>query len=139
MFPARFAHLRELRGFLERFCEASGVAREDGLRLNLVLEELFTNTVQHGHGGGSDAPVWLTLGRADGGVTIVYEDAAPPFNPLARTVDVDLPVEERPVGGLGVLLTREIMATCEYAYLYGRNRIRMRFGGHGAAGAGTHR
>lgn len=138
MFPARFTHLRELRGFLERFCASSGVARDDGLRLNLVLEELFTNTVRHGHGGGSDAPVWLTLASADGGVTIVYEDAAPPFNPLARTVDVDLPVEERPIGGLGVLLSREIMATCDYAYLFGRNRIRMRFGGHDIAGAETH-
>ena len=73
-----------MRLFLEDFCADSGVSRTSCLRLNLVLEELFTNTVHHGHRGDSDAPVWLTLASLQRRVAVTYEDTAPPFNPYAR-------------------------------------------------------
>jgi len=128
MFPARLAQLREVRAFLERFCTENGVARETCLRLNLVLEELFTNAVDHGHGGDSDAPIWIALSRDDGGLRVAFEDTAPPFNPYARLPDEspDTTLEMRKIGGLGVLLTRELAATRDYAYLHGRNCIRLR-------------
>src|ERR1041384_1611982 len=53
MFLARIDRLRALREFLERFCADAGLGGDQCLRLNLVLEELFTNTVRHGHRGDS--------------------------------------------------------------------------------------
>lgn len=129
MFKARLAELRPLRAFLERFCQATGVGGDNCLRLNLVLEELFTNTVRHGYGGDSDAPVWISLSRDPGGVCLVYEDTAPPFNPY-RKLPSQAPestAEIRKLGGLGVLLTRKLAASRDYAYLFGRNRIRLTF------------
>jgi anti-sigma regulatory factor (Ser/Thr protein kinase) len=119
--------LRPVQAFLEGFCADSGLPRQDCLRLNLVLEELFTNTVKHGHRGDSDAPVWIGLTRTDGAVHVVYEDKAPPFNPYARLSEpvVDTTVSMRKIGGLGVLLTKELAASRDYAYLFGRNRIRL--------------
>jgi anti-sigma regulatory factor (Ser/Thr protein kinase) len=103
--------------------------RQDCLRLNLVLEELFTNTVRHGHRGDCDAPIWIALERAEDGVRVVYEDNAPPFNPYAYTrlpeVAPDATLSMRKIGGLGVLLTRELAASRDYTYLFGRNRIRL--------------
>lgn len=127
MFPARMDRLRALRAFLENFSTQAGLPEEQRLRLNLVLEELFTNTVRHGHRGGSDAPVWVTLTSGPAGVNLTYEDAAPPFNPYGRPPDAppDTTVKMRKIGGLGVLLTRRLAASREYAYLYGRNRIRL--------------
>ena len=61
MFLARLAELRRIGAFLEGFCADSGLERERCLRLNLVLEELFINTVNHGHRGDSDAPIWIVL------------------------------------------------------------------------------
>ena len=84
MFPARVGELRRINAFLEGFCAEAGVERERCLRLNLVLEELFVNTVQHGHRGDCDAPVWVGLEADAGGVHVTYEDTAPPFNPYAR-------------------------------------------------------
>lgn len=127
MFPARMDRLRALRTFLESFGAQAGLPEDQCLRLNLVLEELFTNTVRHGHGGDSDAPVWVTLASGPAGVNLTYEDAAPPFNPYGRPPDAppDTTVKMRKIGGLGVLLTRKLAASREYAYLYGRNRIRL--------------
>jgi len=59
-------------------------------------------------------------------VYVTYEDTAPPFNPYALfTGAPDTTLTSRKIGGLGVLLTRELASTRDYAYLYGRNRIRL--------------
>jgi len=127
MFPARLAELRHLGGFLEGFCATRGIRREHCLRLNLVLEELFVNTVKHGHRGDCDAPVWVSVAAEPAAVQVTYEDTAPAFNPYARLAakTPDDTHEMSRIGGLGVLLTRELAATRDYAYLFGRNRIRL--------------
>jgi serine/threonine-protein kinase RsbW len=129
MFHARLAELRAIRTFLERFCDSSGVGGDSCLRLNLVLEELFTNTIRHGYRGDCDAPVWVSLERDAAGVVLVYEDTAPPFNPYRRLPSLapESTAEIRKLGGLGVLLTKKLAASRDYAYLFGRNRIRLSF------------
>lgn len=126
-FLARLDQLRPMQLFLEAFCTDSGLPRAAYLRLNLVLEELFTNTVKHGHRGDCDAPVWIAVSRGGDTLSVLYEDKAPPFNPYARLTEpvVDTTVSMRKIGGLGVLLTKELAATRDYAYLFGRNRIRL--------------
>jgi anti-sigma regulatory factor (Ser/Thr protein kinase) len=126
-FLARLEQLRPMQQFLEQFCSESGLPRAAYLRLNLVLEELFTNTVKHGHRGDCDAPVWIAVSRDGDTLYVVYEDKAPPFNPYSHLSEpvVDATVSMRKIGGLGVLLTKELAATRDYAYLFGRNRIRL--------------
>ena len=129
-FLARLDQLRPMQAFLAAFCAETALPRPDCLRLNLVLEELFTNTVKHGHRGDCDAPVWIGLSRNGDAVQVVYEDKAPAFNPYAHLPDdpPDPTLELRKVGGLGVLLTKELAAARDYAYLFGRNRIRLTLG-----------
>jgi len=127
MFPSRLEEWKRARGFIEDFCRNAQVARESCLKTNLVVEELFLNTVKHGHGGGSDAPVWITLTASDGEVSLIYEDRAPPFNPFARATRemLEALAETRREGGLGVLLAHGLTASADYAYIFGRNRIRL--------------
>ncbi len=127
MFPSRLEALKGVRAFLEDFCEEAGVARQSCLKLNLVIEELFLNTVKHGHRGGSDAPVWITLSAQDGAIRLSYEDQAPPFNPFAAATRemLEALADTRREGGLGVLLAHGLTIANEYAYLFGRNRIRL--------------
>lgn len=127
MFVSRLDDLKKARAFLESFCEGAGIARKDALRLNLVVEELFLNTVKHGHRGGADAPVWITLATEPDGIRLSYEDHAAPFNPFAPGARelLEALAETRREGGLGVLLAHSLTTRSEYAYLYGRNRIRV--------------
>ena len=125
-FSARAGELRRIGTFLNDFCTRQGIDREHCLRLNLVVEELFTNTVRHGHRGDSDAPVWVSVDTGPTAVHVTYEDTAPPFNPYALFASTpDTTLSLRRIGGLGVLLTRELAASRDYAYLFGRNRIRL--------------
>jgi anti-sigma regulatory factor (Ser/Thr protein kinase) len=127
MFPSRMEAWKGARGFVEAFCKASEIPKDSGLKANLVVEELFLNTVKHGHRGGSDAPIWITLSASDGRVSLTYEDRAPPFNPFSRATRemLEALAETRREGGLGVILAHGLTASADYAYVFGRNRIRL--------------
>jgi anti-sigma regulatory factor (Ser/Thr protein kinase) len=125
VFPARLSALPDVAAFIAEACAAAGVVAD--LRLTLLVEELFTNTVVHGHQGESEEPVHVGLDVEPGRITLVYEDTAPPHDPFAG---VELPdetaeVEDRPVGGLGVLLVAAMARDVEYRRAEGRNRIRL--------------
>ena len=104
---------------------AGGVPRKTCLRLTLLIEELFTNTVVHGHGQDSEAPIRLTVDVGVESIALTYEDTAPPYDPFAtvRVPDEAASVEERPVGGLGVMLIAAMAERVGYTYAGGRNRI----------------
>lgn len=127
MFTSRLDQWRHARAFIEGFCREAQIPKDSGLKANLVVEELFLNTVKHGHRGGSEAPIWITLSASEGEVSLTYEDRAPPFNPFASATRemLEALAETRREGGLGVLLAHSLTATADYAYIYGRNRIRL--------------
>ena len=127
MFPSRLDAWKTARAFIESFCGGAGIPRASCLKLSLVLEELFLNTVKHGQRGGSDAPVWIALSCRGDEVSLVYEDRAPPFNPFASATRemLEALAETRREGGLGVLLAHGLTSSADYAYLFGRNRIKL--------------
>ena len=124
-FPARRDALPQVDAFLAEVCAAAGLGRDIGLRLTLLVEELFTNTVVHGHGADSEAPVRIECEVAPGRIALTYEDTGPEHNPFAQVTapNADTPVEDRPVGGLGVLLVSAMAEQFEYRRDGDRNRI----------------
>lgn len=127
MFRSRLEAWKGARAFVEDFCRGAEVPRESCLKTNLVIEELFLNTVKHGNRGGSDAPIWITLTSDQGKISLAYEDNAPPFNPFARATRemLEALAETRREGGLGVILAHGLTSSTDYAYIFGRNRIRL--------------
>jgi serine/threonine-protein kinase RsbW len=111
--------------FIASVCAAGGVPRKTCLRLTLLVEELFTNTVVHGHGRDTEAPIHLTFDVGVESIGLTYEDTAPPHDPFAKVgvPDEAAGVEERPVGGLGVMLIAAMAERVRYTHADGRNRI----------------
>jgi anti-sigma regulatory factor (Ser/Thr protein kinase) len=57
-------------------------------------------------------------------VQFVIIDGGTPFDPTAKAdADTTLSVEERPIGGLGIFLVRQLMDTVSYEYKGGKNRL----------------
>jgi anti-sigma regulatory factor (Ser/Thr protein kinase) len=115
---ARYA---ELPGLIARVAEQAaglGVAADDSLRLQLVIEELFTNTIAHGHQGDSEHRVSLALGHNDGILTLRYEDDAPPFDNSEIGQNFRLTVE---VGGQGLGLIHGMCKAIRHQRLGLRN------------------
>jgi serine/threonine-protein kinase RsbW len=128
-FLARLRMLHDALDFVAAFAALKGLSERDLLRLQLVIEELFTNTIEHGYGHECDEPIDIALGAAPGGVTVQYEDAAAPYDPahaLATSRErVSEPPEQRPVGQLGVHLVAGIVEEVRYARVDGRNRLQI--------------
>jgi len=126
-FPARLRALTDATAFARAFSELNRLAHDDALRLALIIEELFTNTVQHGYRDETDSPVRIALGVHDGSIRILYEDWAPRYDPLARfsaaPPSLEAPAGERPAGGLGAYLVGRLVTDARYAYEGGVNRL----------------
>jgi serine/threonine-protein kinase RsbW len=99
--------------------------RDASLKLRLMVEELFVNTVFHGHGGDCDAAVEVTVQLGDEGVDVTYLDCAPAFDPFAEVAQPDAAasVDARPVGGLGVFIITRLADRYGYERVGDRNRV----------------
>ena len=93
-------------------------------KVNLVLEELAMNTINHGHDEGLHE-ITVTFNSTDEALTIDVVDDGKPFDPLhdAPIPDVNAPIHERPIGGLGVYLVRKLMDELTYRREEGRNHL----------------
>jgi len=95
--------------------------------VRLALEEVLTNVIRYGFRDGCSQAVRVHLARDANGVTARVEDDGCPFNPLAHPPPaVDRPIEARPIGGLGVWLTRWAMDALDYRREGGKNILVMR-------------
>lgn len=122
-FSARTDDFDAIREFIDSVGDVMG--RDDRYRVILLVEELFANTVSHGYGGECDKPVWLTLDVTNGTCRVVYEDEAPEYDPFASPDHAlrEGAIEDRPVGGLGIVLLTEMSSTHSYARNGERNVI----------------
>jgi anti-sigma regulatory factor (Ser/Thr protein kinase) len=122
-FRARLDEASSVSAFVES--SIAGMPSRLIRRVQLVVEELFVNTVTHGHGGDCEAPVDLSVSLDGDHVTVVYEDTAPAFNPFAgvETPDPAAPLEARSVGHLGLLLISQLTERREYARTGHRNCV----------------
>lgn len=125
-FKARLSEFDEIAAYIESAC---ATLQEDArLRIVLLVEELFVNSVNHGYGADSDEPVWLTLSVNSDECHLVYEDCAPAYDPFA-TVDTAAStngdVDQRRVGGLGIVLLVEFSTQHGYQRTDGRNVIEL--------------
>ena len=73
-----------------------------------------------------EGDIGIDMGCDDGLLKIVITDNGIPFNPLeTREPDITLPLEERPIGGLGIFLVKQLMTDVRYDRSEGKNRLTM--------------
>ena len=105
-----------------------GLPRATSLRLQLVAEELFTNTFRHGQLCGDHPSVTVQILQPAGeDIEFIYEDGEAPCNPLAHLdfTPLHMPLAQRPVGGLGIVLIDAFAERVQYERVEERNRVRV--------------
>lgn len=94
--------------------------------VQVVLDELLSNTVKAGYPAGGPGTIEATFDVADGRLHVTLVDDGVEFDPLAREdPDLAAPLEERPIGGLGIYLVKQLMDDVAYERRDGWNRLRL--------------
>lgn len=123
----RLAEIERMSQHIEEFADASGMDRKAVFEANLVLEEIVTNIISYAYDDGAQHEITVNLACEQSVLSITVADDGKAFNPLEQTApDIDKPLEERKVGGLGIYFVRNLMGEIEYERVNGQNRLRMR-------------
>jgi len=99
---------------IEKLAEAVTNALPDrdlAFSANLCLEELIINTIVYGLKGNADQFIHIQINLSNEWLEIVLKDNAPRFDPFmqAPRPNLELDINERPIGGLGVHLVKKLM------------------------------
>ena len=94
-------------------------------QIDLVLEELIVNTVNYGYDDDARHEIEVTLTSDEDVFTVEIIDDGHAFNPLedAPEPDLDLGIEDRPIGGLGIHLMRVMMDDVHYRREQNKNHL----------------
>lgn len=95
-------------------------------KINLVIEEFGINIMNYGYDGGQHNFQLQLTSEADT-VTIDFIDDGKPFNPLEDNpeADTDTNVDDRPIGGLGLFLIKEMTEDFSYRREAAKNHSTM--------------
>lgn len=106
---AELHQLARVRQFVADTAAALGASAAEADDLVLAVDESVTNIIEHGYGGGP-GEVEVEVAREAESVIVRLRDSAALFDPTQLPdPDLSLTLDERPVGGLGAYLVRQLV------------------------------
>jgi len=120
------AEIERVGEAVEALCHESVVSAETLYAIKLALDEILTNVISYGYDDGAEHEIAVQLTLADRELYMEITDDARPFNPVeAPTPNVAAPLQDKPLGGLGIHLVRTLMDRLEYKREHERNILIM--------------
>ena len=115
ILPNDIQTIPQLAEFVDGVCEELDLAMGTAMQLNLALEEAVVNVMNYAYPAGTRGDILIEAQATDVCLTFTIIDKGFPFDPTAKEeADVTLPAEDRPIGGLGIHLVRQIMDSINY-------------------------
>ena len=124
--PAKLESLEIVRSFVLQTIKDLNITREIVPKVELVLEEVFTNIIKYAYPTGEgDVEVQCARLNTDK-LCFVIQDWGNPFNPLMKNnPDLSGDLFERRIGGLGIFLVRTMVDELDYRYEEGKNILKL--------------
>ena len=121
--PDERARLPEVLAAIESRLHAAGIGETRVHDAQLILEELVCNVMDHGAAAGVDT-LRIAMTIDDGRVSFDIRDNGAAYDPLAHPPpDLDAGLDDRPIGGLGIHLVRELAQDARYHRDDGWNHV----------------
>jgi serine/threonine-protein kinase RsbW len=117
--------LGSIAEYVMQVAAEAGLSRRMIYHLRLAVDEIATNIVTHGYqANGLSGQIEVRARVDETAVTIVLEDTSPAYDPTfdQEPLSMDLPVQERPIGGLGMYLAAQNVDKLTYERIGNRNR-----------------
>ena len=114
-------------GFVGAFVREHGIAPDEASRILILLEELVTNLMKYGYQDGAVCGrVEIVLALNNGRLEIEFIDDGCEFDPFAAPPpNLEVPLETRTAGGLGLHILRSLTDEAHYERRNGNNVIRL--------------
>ena len=124
---ARLAEVAPLVAEVRAFLAEHEVAERPTFATQLVVEEIVSNVARHAFDDAEPHAVDVDVSCDADGITLRVVDDGRPFDPVtAPEPDTDVPLAERPIGGLGLHLVRSMAEDIRYERRDGRNHTELR-------------
>lgn len=123
----QLSELKRMSEAVSAWCQGNNISSTVEFHVNLALDEIISNVIRYGWDDSGEHEFHVRLFLLNDEVRVEVEDDAKPFNPLKiPTPDLDKPLNDRPVGGLGIHLVRQVMEGLDYQRLHGKNLFIMK-------------
>jgi len=126
-FAGTLDSLGPIRDYVTAAAKTAGLDKKRTYDLCLAVDEIATNIILHGYEDSGRSGVIDVRAEMEGQkLTVTLEDDGEPFDPLQgklpKEEDLNRPLEDRPIGGLGLFLAIEGVDEFKYERAGGRNR-----------------
>ena len=109
---------------LENFFESADISLAVAQSVELALDELLNNIISYGYLDSNNHKITVELSIEENELQLVISDKGIPFNPFERqTPELNSPIEEREIGGVGIHLVKNVMDSYSYQRLGKRNIV----------------
>ena len=116
------AEISKLNMFVEELGDEFSLSPDIVFNLSLVLEEAVVNVINYAYPKEEHESIYLSARLHEGSIILMLADTGVEFDPTkAPEADITLSAEERPIGGLGIFLIRQIMNEVRYERIDGKN------------------
>lgn len=117
LINAERSQLAHVRAWVAEHAESIHAQPSEIDDLVLAVDEAVTNVIVHGYHD-RPGPIELAVVAEPGSITITIRDQAPQFNPTqVPPPNLNLPLEQRPIGGMGIHLVRHSVDRFTYESL----------------------
>lgn len=121
------SEISRLEAFLEELGTELQLTPELVMNINLALEEAIANIIMYAYPAEQQQKIVLKVTFSEQQLVFLLSDKGIIFDPTqVEDADIDLPLEERPIGGLGIFLIRQIMNEVSYERIGDVNRLTMK-------------
>lgn len=113
--------------FIDAKLEEAGCGMKAEMQINIVIDEIFSNIAKYGYASGKgDATVTVDILQDPLRAEIQFINSGEPYDPLAQEdPDIHASLDDRPMGGLGILIIKKTMDEVTYENKDGQNILRV--------------
>lgn len=127
VLPNDIVTIPQLNEFIDTVAEEVGLDMSLTMSLNLAIEEAVVNVMDYAYPEGQRGDVDIEVTADQQWLTFVISDTGIAFDPTSKEdVDTTLSAEERPIGGLGIFLVRQLMDVIDYKREGNKNVLTLR-------------
>jgi serine/threonine-protein kinase RsbW len=124
VFPGKLSSLAKIACFVATAADAAGLDERAAYAVQVAVDEACSNIIEHAYGEQGAGDIECEYEVTDESLVITLRDQGRPFDPtVVADPELDALLEERPLGGLGVYLMRQMMDSVEHYYEAGAGNV----------------